>query len=226
MNILQLAVSTLLFMLTACAQISPATDVHADRLWIGFLETGKKAPADKELLARMQRGHIDNFKRLHGEKKLFAAGPLQDPSTLKRGIVVIKAPSNEAIKSYFQPDDYVREGYMTLNTMPVIVHKPLESEDIDPNSIEEVRIIQILRASSAASVGDAKANQEFLQALIDKGTVGAWYSVESGSLSEILFSRTTDTKMLETSFAQYPGAKLGEANVVVWRQWLGKGVVK
>ena len=43
---------------------------------------------------------------------------------------------------------------MTLNAMPAIAHKPLESEGIDPRGIEEVRIIQILRASPAAKSGD------------------------------------------------------------------------
>ncbi len=212
--------------LAACAHPPEVTAVKADKFWFIFLETGKKTPADKELVGQMQRGHIDNFKRLHGENRLFAAGPLQDPSTLKRGIVVVKAPSNEVLKSYFQPDEYVREGYMTLNAMPAIAHKSLESEGIDPSGIEEVRIIQILPVRPAATTIDAKANQEFLLALIEKGTVGAWYSVESGSLSEVLFSRTTDTKMLEDTFAQYPAAKSGDVTVVVWRQWLGKGVVK
>ena len=37
----------------------------------------------------MQRGYIDNLKRFYAEQKLFAAGPLQDPSTLKRGIAIV-----------------------------------------------------------------------------------------------------------------------------------------
>lgn len=226
MKVCRLISSICMLALVACAHTPEATEVKADKFWFIFLETGKKTPADKALVEKMQRGHIDNFKRLHGEKKLFAAGPLQDPSTLKRGIVVVKAPSNEVLKTYFQPDDYVREGYMTLNAMPAIAHKALASEGIDPSGVEEVRIIQILRPSPAAVTGDAKANQEFLQALIDRGTVGAWYSVDSGSLSEVLFSRTTDSKMLEDTFAQYPAAKSGDASIAVWRQWLGKGVVK
>ena len=226
MNIGRTIASICMLTLAACAHTPEATEVKVDKFWFIFLETGKKTPDDKELVGKMQRGHIDNFKRLHGENKLFAAGPLQDPSTLKRGIVVAKAPSNEVLKTYFQPDEYVREGYMTLNAMPAVAHRALESQGIDPNGIEEVRIIQILRASPAAATGDAKANSAFLQALIDKGTVGAWYSVESGSLSEVLFSRTTDTKMLEDTFAQYPATKSGDATVAVWRQWLGKGVVK
>ena len=128
MNICRLAASTCILILAACAQTPEAAESKADNIWFIFLETGKKTPADKDIVGNMQRGHIDNFKRLHGEKKLFAAGPLQDPSTLKRGIVVVKAPTNEVLKTYFQPDAYVREGYMTLNAMPAVAHKALESE--------------------------------------------------------------------------------------------------
>ena len=39
-------------------------------------------------------------------------------------------------------------------------------------------------------------------------------------------SRTTDTKMLQETFAQYSGVKSGVANVVVWWQWLSKGALK
>lgn len=226
MNICRLAAPICIFILAACAHIPEDAESKADSFWFIFLETGKKTPADQVLVGKMQRGHIDNFKRLHSEKKLFAAGPLQDPSTLKRGIVIVKAPTIEVLKTYFQPDEYVREGYMTLNAMPAFAHKALASEGIDTSGVEEVRIIQILRLNPAAETGIANANQAFLQALIDKGTVGAWYRIDSDTLSAVLFSRTTDSKTLEDTFAQYPAAKSGDVSVVVWRQWLSKGVVK
>ena len=200
--------------------------MEPDNFWFIFLETGKKTPDDKALVAQMQHGHIDNFKRLFGEQKLFAAGPLQDPSGLKRGIVIVKAQTKEELITYFQPDEYVRDGYMTLNATLSVAHKPLATEGIDASGVEEGRIIQILRTSTTPVAGDRQADHAFLQALLDKGTVGGWYSMENGPLSEVLFSRTTDTKMLEDTFAQYPAAKSGTAKIVVWRQWLSKGVVR
>lgn len=82
MNIVRLIASICMLTLAACVHTPEITEVKADKFWFIFLETGKKTPADKELVGKIQRGHIDNFKRLHSEKKLFAAGPLQDPSTL------------------------------------------------------------------------------------------------------------------------------------------------
>ena len=71
--------------------------------WFIFLETGKKTPDDKEAVAAMQRGHIDNFKRLFALKRLYAAGPLLDPSGFKRGIVTVRAASREELQGLGGP---------------------------------------------------------------------------------------------------------------------------
>ena len=226
MNALRLIFSICVLALAACAHTPEIASAKPDNFWFIFLETGKKTPDDKALVGAMQRGHIDNFKRLFGEQKLFAAGPLVDPSGQKRGIVVVKAPTREVLVGFFQPDEFVREGYMTLNATPVVVRKALATDGIDPRGIEEVRIIQILRTAAPPTGGDMKANRDVLQLLVDLGTLGAWYSLESGPVAEILFSKTTDSKKLEEIFVDYPGVKSGAASVAVWRQWLGKGVLK
>lgn len=194
--------------------------------WFIFLESGKKTPADKEAVQKMQTGHIQNFKRLFAEKKLFAAGPLKDPSGKKRGIVVVKADSKEELLSYFQPDDYVREGYMIANGVRSVVHKPLNTEGIDPNGIQEERIVQISRPVEKLTGEQQRENHAFIQTLVDNGTVGAWYTLETGDMAEVLFCRTTNTTALESVFAQYPATKTSKASVQIWPQWLSKGVVQ
>lgn len=194
--------------------------------WFIFLETGKKTPNDREAVQKMQAGHIENFKRLFGEKKLFAAGPLSDPSKKKRGIVVVKAETREELLTYFQPDDYVREGYMTANAVRCTAHKALNTEAIDPNSIEEVRIVQLTRPAEKWTGEQQKENHSFIRTQVDKGTVGAWYTLETGDMAEVLFFRTTNTTALATLFAQYPAVKTSQVTVHIWPQWLSKGVVK
>lgn len=193
--------------------------------WFIFLETGKKTPDDKEAVGRMQKGHIENFVKLHGEKKLFAAGPIADPSKLKRGIVVVKANTREEYVSYFQPDDYVREGYMTLNAERATVHRALKSEGIDPSGIEEVRIVQITRPTSPLTGPQQKEEHAFLKSLIDAGNAGAWYTLEGGATAEVLFCRSTDTAAVSALFADLPSVKAAKSTVLVWPQYIGKGVV-
>jgi uncharacterized protein YciI len=203
----------------------PAASPDSARTWIIFLETGKKTPNDKDAVAAMQRGHIDNFKRLFSEKKLSAAGPLRDPSTLKRGIVIVEAKSREELVSYFQPDEYVREGYMTLNATPAVARRPLNTEGIDASGVVEGRIILVSRPDAAPGAQTDKAAADFLQGLIDKRVVGAWYRLESGPISDILFAATKDTTMLEREFAAHPAMADKSATLSVWGQWLSKGVI-
>ena len=104
--------------LTLTAALSLAQEAADKRpSWFIFLETGKQTPDDKEAVQKMQAGHIQNFKRLFGEQKLFAAGPLRDPARKKRGIAVVKAESKAELMTYFQPDEYVREGYLLVNAV-------------------------------------------------------------------------------------------------------------
>jgi uncharacterized protein YciI len=216
--IIALALTTVLCVAQATADKRPT--------WFIFLETGKPTPDDKEAVAKMQAGHIQNFKRLFGEKKLFAAGPLRDPARKKRGIVVVKAESKAELLTYFQPDEYVREGYLIANAVRSVAHKPLNTEGIDPDGIEEERIVLITRPAKEPTRKEKRENNAFIQALVDKGTVGAWYTLEREDVAEVLFCRTTDTKALEDIFAQLPTVKGGKASALIWPQWLGKGVVK
>jgi uncharacterized protein YciI len=184
----------------------------ADDLWFIFLEKGRPTPPDKDAVMAMQRGHIDNFKRLFALGRLFAAGPLADPSGFKRGIVTVRAASREELMGYFQPDDYVREGHMALNAVPASAYKALNTDGIDATRVEEVRIVLVPRS--------APAPQAALKALVDAGTVGAWYTLREGPLAEVLFARSTDTAALEAALAPH------SSGAMVWKQWLSPGVVR
>jgi uncharacterized protein YciI len=194
--------------------------------WFIFLEAGRKTPDDKAAVQAMQRGHIANFKRLFALGLLMSAGPLRDPSGFKRGIVTVRAATREDVQSYFQPDDYVREGYMNVNAVPATACKALNTEGIDDTRIEEVRIVQITRGNAPTNLATLNARLALLQGLVDAGTVGAWYTLHSGPVAEVLFARTRDTPALEAVFAAYPGAGVGGVSVAVWAQWISPGVVR
>jgi uncharacterized protein YciI len=231
MNAWRMMVSVGVLLLASCASgPEPTTPVgasapdSANSFWFVFLESGKKTPDDEEAVAKMQRGHIDNFKRLHAEQKLFAAGPMRDPAGVKRGMVVVKAPARATLSTYFQPDEYVREGYMTLNATPAIARRALNANVPANAPIEEGRIIQILRSPNAGAASDA-ARETYLQSLVDRGLVGGWYALQSGAISDVLFTRQKDDALLKAVFAQTPGVTAPETSVLIWPQWLSAGVV-
>jgi uncharacterized protein YciI len=173
----------------------------------------------------MQRGHIENFKRLFAAGRLQAAGPLADPARIKRGIVVVRAASLDELTGYFQPDDYVREGYLRLNARRAVARRALHTEGIDATRIEEVRIVQISRPNGAADAEAGARRHQLLQTLVDTGTLGAWYTLADGPVAEVLLARGTDTAALEAALAPYPGLADGTVGLAVWRQWISPGVV-
>lgn len=193
--------------------------------WFVFLETGRPTPDDPPAVQAMQRGHIDNFRRLFAAGRLQAAGPLADPARVKRGIVVLRAASLDELQSYFQPDDYVREGYLRLNAVRALPRQPLHTDGIDAERIEEVRIVLIGRPAVAAPADTAAAATRLLRALVDRGTLGAWYTLADGPLAEVLLARGTDSAALEAALAPYPGVADGSVALAVWRQWISPGVV-
>lgn len=222
------------FVLAGCASVAEVPDVFAsrethaasrDEMWFVFLESGKKGFTERSALEEMQKGHVANFQRLFGEKKLLAAGPLKDPTEFKRGIVVVKAPSQQVLAGYFQPDQYVREGYLKLNAAPALVNRPLATEGIDSSGVEEVRIVQLMRGERTLSPAEAAAQRVQLQRLVDQGTFGAWYTLEAGPVAEVLFSRQKDDRALQAALAQLPAVK-GGAPAAVWTQWFARGVLK
>lgn len=207
--------------LPARAQTRPPM-IAAEQYWFIFLETGKPVPDDKAAVTAMQTGHLENFKRLFADEKLFAAGPMRDPLKQKRGIVVVKAPNRQILLSYFEPDQYIREGYMVVNAQPATVHQALHHTGIDPDGIEEHRIVLFSRAEAK----DKDAVPIFLQRALDEGVIGAWYSLEDGPIGEVVFSRGTDETALRKTMAEYPGLSDQRATMKIWGQWLGKGVLR
>lgn len=198
--------------------------IEAGDWYFIFLETGKPTPDDKDAVQKMQKGHLDNFVRLHGEGRLFAAGPLRDPGRVKRGIVVAKAASREALQRYFDPDEYVREGYMTVNAAVATPNKALTTLAVNPGGIEEARIVLIGRDDKAGAAVQAQ-RRALLQQLVDTGRFGAWYTLAAGPVAEVMFAKTKDSEALQAALAAYPGVADKAVSLDIWAQYLGTGVL-
>jgi hypothetical protein len=108
--------------------------------------------------------------------------------------------------------------------VPCIANRALATEGIDPSAIEEVRIVLLMRAAglSAAEAADQRAR---LRELVDRGRFGAWYTLDSGPIAEVLFSREKEEQALQAALAALPAVK-GGVPVSVWPQFLGKGVLR
>lgn len=209
----------------AHADEAPAPTPAPGRDWFVFLERGVPTPPDKERVMAMQKGHIANFERLFAAGKLFAAGPMRDPSQLKRGIVVVRAPDLDTLRTYFAEDEYVALGHMTLNAQPCVVKKALNTTGLNLKKIVENRIV-MLSGVAALRPEERVQLDAGLQALLDDGTLGAWYAMEAGPIDHVLFRAGTDEAPLQAAFARLPGRADERLQAAVWGQWFAEGVVR
>lgn len=79
-----------------------------------FLKSGKTKIEDQEKLAEIQKGHMDNIKKLADNGKLVLAGPFLDKTDL-RGIFILNVSD-------------VKEAEELVNTDPAVVAGALEME--------------------------------------------------------------------------------------------------
>lgn len=84
-------------------------DPYGMRMYIlVFLRTGDYQPKDKHTQDSLQRGHLDNIKRLAAEGKLVVAGPLGDNDKKYEGIFVFATSSLAEAKSWVGTDPAVQ----------------------------------------------------------------------------------------------------------------------
>lgn len=78
-----------------------------------LLKTGTNVTADKELINKSFRGHLDNINRLVDEGKLIVAGPLGKNENNYRGIFIFNdIKSIEEAKELLQTDLAIKNGLL------------------------------------------------------------------------------------------------------------------
>lgn len=88
-------------------------DYGMKNYYLVILKTGTNSTADKELISKSFRGHLDNINRLVEEGKLIVAGPLGKNENNYRGIFIFKdIKSIEEAKELLQTDLAIKNGLL------------------------------------------------------------------------------------------------------------------
>jgi len=193
------------------------------KIWFIFLVKGNGHRPPQAEVEKMQDQHIGNFKRLFGLKKLLGAGPLQDPTTIKRGIVIIKAPDIAAVHECFLPDPYVQGKIMNIEAHPWNVDlKGLNFENPDPNGIEENRFA-IVKGDGPIPDYLMKQHREWVIEHVKPTLSGPF---ETDKYQEVFLfhgaDRDANRKALETD----PLVRLGWVKLEWMPLWMGKGALR
>ena len=174
-----------------------------------FMKGDGPRPAEQAKLTEMQTAHIGNLQALHGEGRLLAAGPCQDPSTERRGIMVLVGKPDS---TYFTRDPFVQNKIMTVASWEWKVDtRKFETKLPDPNAITEFVLVE------ASNVSEADATR-LHRYLIGTSTAVVGGPAEGGK-----------------AFFLVEGAKAAQVNEglkskglpgTAYRQWMAKSAIR
>ena len=115
----KLAAAALLF--AACVPVRAA---EPDEKWemttyqVAFLKKGPAwTPAETEEVKAIQKGHMDNIRKMGATGKLVIAGPFADDGDL-RGMFIFRVDSLEEAKALAEQDPAVKAGRLVLEWHP------------------------------------------------------------------------------------------------------------
>ncbi len=199
------------------------------KYWV-FLVTGKDAqgvpPTD---LAQKQQAHLANFLRLAKAGDLFIAGPMSDPQKTLRGILVAAAKDPQTLSTYFDPDPYVKEGYMNLEANPIAELQGDLTVVLDPRGLEQWRIVVWDRTDKQlpADSPTLEAHRAYWNGLRDSGqlAVRARFGESSKRFGVAIIVDRIESQ-IKALCDDDPLVKEGFVTYQQMPQYLGKGAVK
>jgi uncharacterized protein YciI len=80
---------------------------------VAFLKKGPVRDQDSITVSKIQRGHLDNIKRLSDSGKLLLAGPFLENDEL-RGIFIFNVSTLEAAKTLTETDPAIKSGRLEM----------------------------------------------------------------------------------------------------------------
>lgn len=212
--------------------MTPATQSPSKPTFLIFLVKGKNPPAATDAeVGQYQMAHINNFKKLFGEGKLATAGPVKDSTQFKRGIVILTVPTKDEIPALFEADPYVTKGFMDLQILRIQVEAgAINTSAIDPNAIEENRIVVF--TAGAVNSDSASARASRLKHLDHIKVAGAKVGLkfyaslkDSPDMRAVALFKGKDDKAIDGWIKRDPLVKNGTLKATKMPQWLSKGVL-
>lgn len=94
-----------------------ADDYGMRRYVVVLLKSGERRDHDAESVAELQRGHLDNMRRLADEGLLVLAGPFLDGGE-RRGLFVLAVDSVEEAEDLAASDPAIQAGRLTAEFWP------------------------------------------------------------------------------------------------------------
>jgi uncharacterized protein YciI len=213
--------------LALAASLALAADSPAESLWWVFLNRGPNRNQAEAELKTMQEEHLANLGRLWKEGKSPLAGPLGDDG-VTRGIVVVRAPSREAVTACFAPDPFVRVGRLTVEAYPWSGRAESLGAAQEPVKLVQATLVIVKKGPrwSAEASDLAAAHAAHLRRLETEGAVALSGALtDGGDKLEVLMLRTANAKEAESSLAADPAVRAQHLTLELHPQYLADGIL-
>jgi uncharacterized protein YciI len=190
------------------------------KMFFVFLTKGDKpSPTDAAERTEMMKAHLGNFDAQFKAKKLIAAGPVQDPTQFRRGVVVLTVEDEKEISGLFTDDPFVQKGIMKVDAGLWHADRAgIHDKEVEPEGIEENRIV-VVTAESPLTEPETKAFGTHIAATVEKG-VGGWVGIP-GKRGIFLFQGKED-ESLKKAFGSAEAVKIGKLKLEVFPLYMGK----
>lgn len=217
------------FVLAMVLAASFAGSAAEKKVYFMYFMKGKGArPADQKELEAMQKAHIENMGAQAKLGKLLAAGPLNDPTTERRGITVLHLDDPKQIPSVFANDPFVQHDIMQVKAVEWSVDPKLFKPAVDPSSIVEHRLVLMRRGLGMQPENDAmvREHRKFLDGLMKTHQLAVWGPVTGlDGVREVLIFTGTDTDGIMNKLKEDAYVQKALMSPEILPLWMSKGVV-
>jgi uncharacterized protein len=99
------------------AQTNIEDEYQMKQYFMVFLKAGLNRTQDSITVSKIQEGHLNNIRRLLGEKKLLIAGPFLDEG-LYKGIFIFDVATVEEVNQLLATDPAIKAGRLDFEIHP------------------------------------------------------------------------------------------------------------
>jgi uncharacterized protein YciI len=209
--------------------LATLASAHEDKVWLMYFMKGSvKSSSDPAEGQKAMQGHLGNMKKQATLGRLFAAGPLQDPTEQRRGITVVTAHDRKEIDTFFKADPFVKAGIMTVDAAEWKVNTARFNPKVDETGISEYRLVLIGRGKGMSPETKAmRQEHEKLMRSIEKEMNAIWGAVDGlQGAQEAMIVEGKDDAAIKAKLALDPLLKKSILEAEIVPLWMSKGILK
>ncbi|MCW5938878.1 MAG: hypothetical protein KF884_04960 [Fimbriimonadaceae bacterium] len=163
-------VTTTALLTVLMATLAPRAE---PKTFLMFFVKGEGQRPSQEAMEAAMKTHLGNMGEQAKAGFLFAAGPVQDPTGVRRGITVVRAEDRASIPALFTGDDFVKMDLLKIEAAPWEVDLKRFTPGVDPSKITEHRLV-LWRSGPESSGSAPEDRQPWLNMLKKSHGLAVW----------------------------------------------------